>query len=258
MWLIIFILVWGVSMVGWLVLSKAYQRSDIDRFSSRLLGTAKATKAKSAENKSLLQEERDAGKVVAALLKKYNLLPRLEQLIEQAGLKWHPVRVVHACLALFIVAFGVWWMMTPGQFRRFAFAVGLVAAALPILYLYRARRSRMRKFEEQFPESLEFVARSMRAGHAFAVSLEMIHKEFQEPSSAARSTNTTSGYRSTSRFRSSQSEFRRSMFTSLCRLCSSRNGPEAIWPKSWTNSPTSSGSASSSADASARSARMAA
>jgi hypothetical protein len=32
-----------------------------------------------------------------------------------------------------------------------------------------------------FPESLEFVARSMRAGHAFSVSIEMIHREFQEP-----------------------------------------------------------------------------
>ncbi len=43
------------------------------------------------------------------------------------------------------------------------------------------RSKRLRKFEEQFPESLEFMARSMRAGHAFSVSLEMIHREFQEP-----------------------------------------------------------------------------
>jgi tight adherence protein B len=39
----------------------------------------------------------------------------------------------------------------------------------------------MRRFEEQFPDSLEFVSRSMRAGHAFSVSLEMIHREFTEP-----------------------------------------------------------------------------
>jgi tight adherence protein B len=45
----------------------------------------------------------------------------------------------------------------------------------------RKRTQRLRKFEEIFPESLEFVARSMRAGHAFSVSLEMIHREFQEP-----------------------------------------------------------------------------
>ncbi len=45
----------------------------------------------------------------------------------------------------------------------------------------RRRTRRLRKFEELFPESLEFVSRSMRAGHAFSVSLEMLHKEFQEP-----------------------------------------------------------------------------
>jgi tight adherence protein B len=45
----------------------------------------------------------------------------------------------------------------------------------------RKRSARLRRFEELFPDSLEFVARSMRAGHAFSVSLEMIHREFQEP-----------------------------------------------------------------------------
>ena len=50
----------------------------------------------------------------------------------------------------------------------------------------RIRKKRLRKFEEQFPESLEFVARSMRAGHAFSVSLEMIHREFQDPLAVQR------------------------------------------------------------------------
>ncbi len=45
----------------------------------------------------------------------------------------------------------------------------------------RKRTARLRRFEELFPDSLEFVSRSMRAGHAFSVSLEMIHREFQEP-----------------------------------------------------------------------------
>ena len=56
--------------------------------------------------------------------------------------------------------------------------------ALPLLYVLRKKSKRLWAFEEQFPESLEFVSRSMRAGHGFAVSLEMIHKEFQEPLSS--------------------------------------------------------------------------
>jgi len=62
-----------------------------------------------------------------------------------------------------------------------SYLVALVAGALPLLYVIRKRNARMRRFEELFPDSLEFVARSMRAGHAFSVSLEMIQREFQEP-----------------------------------------------------------------------------
>lgn len=182
MWIVaLFILVWVVALGAWLFLSKAAQRSDIDRISNRLLGSTKSEKVKAADGQSLLQQERQAGKLIAHLLKKYNLLPRLEQLIEQAGLKWHPVRVVHGCLGLFIVAFFLSWTLLPVHLQRLALLIGAAAASVPVLYVLRVRSARLRKFEEQFPESLEFVARSMRAGHAFAVSLEMLHKEFQEP-----------------------------------------------------------------------------
>ena len=63
-----------------------------------------------------------------------------------------------------------------------AFLAGFDRALLiPLMQVYRKRTARLRRFEELFPDSLEFVARSMRAGHAFSVSLEMIHREFQEP-----------------------------------------------------------------------------
>jgi len=42
-------------------------------------------------------------------------------------------------------------------------------------------RKRMDAFEEQFPEALDFMARSLRAGHAFSVSLEMMSEETPDP-----------------------------------------------------------------------------
>ncbi len=182
MWFIVtFIAIWLVSLLIWSLAAKAFHKSDIDKITSRLSDGPRNAKAKASPTKSLINEEKQAGRVIAHVLKKYNLLPRLEQLIEQAGLKWHPVRVVHTGLGLFIASFFLAWTMLPGQFRKFAFLIGMVAALLPLLYILKVRRKRLWQFEEQFPESLEFVARSMRAGHAFAVSLEMIHHEFQEP-----------------------------------------------------------------------------
>ena len=39
----------------------------------------------------------------------------------------------------------------------------------------------MQTFEEQFPDALDFLARSMRAGHAFSISLEMMSEEMPDP-----------------------------------------------------------------------------
>ena len=68
--------------------------------------------------------------------------------------------------------------------KPLAFLVAFAAAGIPWLYAMGKRSSRLKRFEEMFPDALEFVSRSMRAGHAFSVSLEMIHREFQEPVSS--------------------------------------------------------------------------
>lgn len=175
------IAVWVICLVIWVGVSRAFRKTESDRIKSRLLGSSKPANAKAAPAHSLIQERPDTGKVIAHLLHKYNLLPKLEQLLEQAGLKWNPVRFVHGCLALFLCGFTLAWRTVPAQLKYLDLAAGAVLAVLPLLYVLRVRRKRLWRFEEQFPDSLEFVARSMRAGHAFAVSLDMIHREFQEP-----------------------------------------------------------------------------
>lgn len=179
--LVIMLAVWAIFAAIWLMASRVARSADIDRIKSRLTGNVinRPKKAKH-DNKSLIHQEGRAGQI-AALLKKYNLLPVLNSLIEQAGLKWDPVKLIHSCLFAFVVCFGIVWSVVPGNFRYVALLAALFGASVPILYVIRLRRQRLRRFEELFPESLEFVARSMRAGHAFSVSLEMIHKEFQEP-----------------------------------------------------------------------------
>jgi tight adherence protein B len=179
---VVLIAIWAVVVGTWFVISKAFRSSDIDKIKSRLTGNASGAKKKSAApgSRSLFTQDARAGGI-AEILKKYNLLPVIHRLLEQAGLKWDPVKLIHSCLFAFVVCFGLVWSSVPGNFRYVALLAGFFGAALPILYVLRLRKLRLRRFEELFPESLEFVARSMRAGHAFSVSLEMIHKEFQEP-----------------------------------------------------------------------------
>lgn len=179
----IVVAVWLAALAIWWSVSKFVRNSDVDRIKTRLSGAPGKQKKTAGDpaKRSIIQQDRRDGHLIQRLLKKYNLLTKLEMLIEQAGLKWHPVRMVHGCLALFVAGSGLAWMILPGKWSRLLVIPGLVAAAMPLLYVLKTRRARLRKFEEIFPDSLEFVARSMRAGHAFSVSLEMIHREFQEP-----------------------------------------------------------------------------
>ncbi len=185
--LVLFFIVWGGVLGLWLLLGRRAQTAGAEKITTRVLGlpekSQKKTKAagKSAHAPLIAVEDQTTGRVVLRIIRRLELHDRLQKLIEQAGLKWKVARLVHSCLALFLVGFWLSWGLLPTQYRAAAFLVGVAAGALPLLYLVSKRRGRLHKFEEQFPDSLEFMARSMRAGHAFSVSLEMLHREFQEP-----------------------------------------------------------------------------
>lgn len=180
----IVVAIWLVSVGAWWMLSNAFRSAEVDKLKNRLIGAPDEKKKKKGSKKGpkLIEEtDESTGKLIMRVLQRYKYRERAQELIEQAGLRWKPARLAHACLALFLAGFLVTWYTLPGQYRWAALLVGLGAAVLPVVYLFRLRSKRLFKFEEQFPESLEFVSRSMRAGHAFSVSLEMLHREFQEP-----------------------------------------------------------------------------
>ena len=70
------------------------------------------------------------------------------------------------------VYLGVLWVTVP---------VAIVGAMLPYFVLSTFRKRRVSKFEEQFPEAIELISRSMRAGHAFATGIKMAADELPEP-----------------------------------------------------------------------------
>jgi tight adherence protein B len=182
--LLVFILFWAMAFGGWMIVRRSFQSADADKIRQRLLGTQRQSRSKKSGNNQaalLSQDDIHRGKFVLRLLSKFDLQPKLKALIEQAGLKWNVARLVHMCLALFLGGYSLGWLLLPARFQLLAFIPAIIAGLLPLLYVARVKSKRMFKFESQFPESLEFIARSMRAGHAFSVSLEMLHREFQEP-----------------------------------------------------------------------------
>ena len=171
---------WVVFLAAWFGVSKFFKSKDVNQIKSRLTGRDKKSDKKAVKQAALISVDEDAKSRVVRLVKRYQAANKIEELIEQAGMKWKLGQVVRYCLSLAVAASYLSSMFL-GSHQTYAVLIGFAAGSLPILYILRTKSKRLRKFEEQFPESLEFVSRSMRAGHAFSVALEMIHREFQEP-----------------------------------------------------------------------------
>jgi tight adherence protein B len=100
----------------------------------------------------------------------------------QAGLDWTPARLSGTMAILGSVGFALGFLV-PGPAGGVIASMALAACfgAAPYLYVRRKRKKRLDTLEEQFPEALDFLARSMRAGHAFTISLEMLGEEAPDP-----------------------------------------------------------------------------
>lgn len=102
--------------------------------------------------------------------------------IQQAGLNWSANRLLAAMGLAMIPGLGL-GSLVPFLFNGPTTAVilALVFGAIPYLIVRQKRNKRLAQLEEQFPEALDFLARSMRAGHAFSISLEMLGEEMADP-----------------------------------------------------------------------------
>ncbi len=121
------------------------------------------------------------GRTTARLMDRLRLREAAARLLETAAIKWTPAGLLHRSLALFLGGFAAGTLVTANTMPMAALAAGAAAGSLPLLYVRRQARRRVMAFEEQFPDCLEFLSRSMRAGHALSVAVEMVYREFGDP-----------------------------------------------------------------------------
>jgi tight adherence protein B len=103
----------------------------------------------------------------------------LARLIEQAGSTTTPSAIVMMSIAAAAAA-----GFLTSMFVRVPFApLGVATAAMfiPYAWLRRKRSSRLRRFEEQFPEALDLLSRAVRAGHAFQTAMGMVGDDLAAP-----------------------------------------------------------------------------
>ena len=130
--------------------------------------------------------------VVIERSERQSRLPWMEALLHRVGVGERLTRWISACgttvtageVLLLSLGLGLLGLLLPGLLGRppiFGLVLGLVFAAAPWLRMSMMRNRRIKLFENQFPEALDLMCRSMRAGHAFPTAVKLVGEELPEP-----------------------------------------------------------------------------
>ena len=107
-------------------------------------------------------------------------LVALNRLILQSGLKLGIGKFAIYLVVIALFAFGL--VMTTRDSLLEAFGVALFCCTLlPLLMLKFKRGRRQKLFGAQFPDALDIIVRSLRAGHPVPIAINMVAREMADP-----------------------------------------------------------------------------
>ena len=174
-----FLLGSGVVLGAYYALTTLPARMEQRRLDQRL---GEISHTKEDEEKSIdLLKTRDEGPLPAIerMLGGTTRGTQLGRWIEQSG-----VKISISSLALYALSGAAVCGMVAYRLMRMNvgwFIGGAIGFAIPFFVLNFKRKRRLRRFEEEFPEALDLIARALKAGHAFATGLKMVADEMWEP-----------------------------------------------------------------------------
>jgi tight adherence protein B len=179
----IFVLTFLV-VIGCVGLSTAFFKSKQTKQIRSMLEKAEATPVE--QRTSELVRPAQLEDFLSKLLRRFEFMGRLNLIIEQSGKNSTASKLI----AMSCVTCGVGLLiglkvhvLYSREVSAAAFAV--LGAFCPLLLVLRKRRKAIAAFEEQFPEALDFLSRSMRVGHGFTIGLEMLGVDSPDPLGAA-------------------------------------------------------------------------
>lgn len=119
------------------------------------------------------------------LLRRSQRVSRFQGLLDQAGVSVRAGNMLlFSLLSTLLLGAGGYFLtdsFAPNQHLLFTLAAAGLGAIVPYSYASRLRNRRFQRFEEEFPEAIDTLARAVRAGHAFTMAVEILCNEMAEP-----------------------------------------------------------------------------
>jgi tight adherence protein B len=179
--LITFVMVLGIIGASYYFLVLKPEEDEQRSLRKRLKTKSPLAKA-TGTDPGLLKGERPLSEipVVNAVLGATGLVSRpLQRLIDRSGLNLTVGALILMCLVTGGLVF--WVVQSVSRLALAAAVFGAACSYIPIWFVGFKARARIAKFEEQFPEAIDLLARALRAGHAFTTGLSMAADEMPDP-----------------------------------------------------------------------------
>jgi tight adherence protein B len=113
------------------------------------------------------------------LLQRFRVTRQLALLLAQAESSWSVSKVLLSSLVLGLMGFAIAWYwisdLPPSVIA------GVAATGIPVMVLRLKRNRRMSQFDENLPDALDLMSRSLRAGHSVGAAIEIVAEEGTEP-----------------------------------------------------------------------------
>lgn len=173
---LIFLLVAGGGIAGAIIWQRRYSRRA--KAIERQVKAAE-TLRQSGELQQLVQESEEQSPLLTWLDERLSSFTALKLLLIRAQSDKTPAEF--AILTFGLVIFGLFMALLLRLGVLGILNTVIICAVLPWWYLNGKANKRRLKFEEQFPEALDFISRSLRAGHGLTASMGMAGDELPAP-----------------------------------------------------------------------------
>lgn len=180
---ILFLVVFA-TVVGCVGLGFSFLRSQEKQKIRSMLRSAEETSP--VEQRAPLLRPADVEDFFSKLIAHFRFVERLELVLEQSGKHSSASKLLGLCGILALAGLAVGWRFRFLLYPQLtALILALAGGSLPLILVFRRRAKNVAAFEEQFPEALDFLSRSMRAGHGFTIALEMLGSDSPDPLGSA-------------------------------------------------------------------------
>ena len=116
--------------------------------------------------------------LINQLLSSLDFVKKLDRMIRQADLDITVSRLLTFCFITGLLAgLAAYTVLN----ILFASVIAFLGAMAPILHVARKRSKRLLKFNNQLPDTLDLLSRSLAVGHAFSESLYQVASEMPDP-----------------------------------------------------------------------------